>query len=258
MLKIYKKKKKLRFPIKNTCPGQATLGPPRVMVPSASMAGFDLPDQALKGDPTGRAGPGSSELSTRLGAGGRSLCFPRLFLQQCGSSVAQLGRSKQRGRKELTKVCASWRKWKGHRAEEKVPASPERSRAPSTAYSPLLLLAHLSRKAQRQEVDSPGPSSALTDSSTVLHCWHQGHRNQFFCLLPSRLIFPQLHDASCGDGWMTAVSGPYHHRECENAVRHQRSCSVSALCAGSSTLRRKKVHLCAGHASVSWTPEPGP
>lgn len=105
---------------------------------------------------------------------------------------------------------------------------------------------------------SPGPSSALTDSSTVLHCWHQGHRNQFFCLLPSRLIFPQLHDASCGDGWMTAVSGPYHHRECENAVRHQRSCSVSALCAGSSTLRRKKVHLCAGHASVSWTPEPGP
>lgn len=177
---------------------------------------------------------------------------------QCGSSVAQLGRSKQRGRKELTKVCASWRKWKGHRAEEKVPASPERSREPSTAYSPLLLLAHLSRKAQRQEVDSPGPSSALTDSSTVLHCWHQGHRNQFFCLLPSRLIFPQLHDASCGDGWMTAVSGPYHHRECENAVRHQRSCSVSALCAGSSTLRRKKVHLCAGHASVSWTPEPGP
>lgn len=40
---LYIYKKRLHFPIKNTCPGQATLGPPRVMVPSARRLVSSLP-----------------------------------------------------------------------------------------------------------------------------------------------------------------------------------------------------------------------
>lgn len=118
--------------------------------------------------------------------------------------------------------------------QTKVPASPE----PSTAYSLLLLLARLLRKAQeRQAAEGPTLAYGLGADwlGQTLHytvCTTATGITSVSCHLDSSFSI-RAHEASskiqlrratsqagARNSWTTAVSGPHHQRKFENAPQH--------------------------------------